>query len=377
MGRLFVASLALLAYTYLGYPLLAAALARLAPRPCRRAPITPSVSLVIAAYNEERDLERKLENTLALDYPRERLEVVVASDGSTDRTDEIARRYADRGVRLFRADDHPGKSATTGRAVPTLRGEILVFSDATGLYGSQALRALVQSFADPDVGAVSGRVVYRYPGSAASEGFRAYQRLVVFSRRAESEWGTETSVSGSISALRRELFRPIPPHLDYDFAHPLHVAEAGMRTVYEARAISEEEARRGPGSEFQARVRMAILAFGFVPYWLRALPGIRRPSYVFQFVSHKLLRWLSPLLLLALLVSSAALAGESPLARTALLAQLALYAAAAAALAFPAQGLPARLLGIPLFFATIHLAFALGLLRSLTGARIGPWEPER
>ncbi len=377
MELLLAGSLALLAYAYAGYPLLAGLLARIAPRPHQRGAIEPDVSLVILAYNEERALARKLENTLALDYPREKLEIVVASDGSTDRTDEITGSFSGRGVRLFRAEDHPGKSGTTSRVVPTLRGEILVFSDATGLYGRGALRALVQGFADPEVGAVSGRVVYRYQGSAAAEGFRAYQRLVVFSRRAESEWGTETSVSGSISALRRSLFRAIPPHLDYDFAHPLHVAQAGLRTVYEADATSEEEARERAGSEFRARVRMAILAWSFVPYWLRGLPELRGATYLFQFVSHKLLRWSSPLLLIALLLSSARLASTSGFARALFVAQLLLYAGAAAGYLLPARGALARVLGPPLFFATINLAFLLGLLRALSGARIGPWETAR
>jgi cellulose synthase/poly-beta-1,6-N-acetylglucosamine synthase-like glycosyltransferase len=374
---LLVASLSLLLYVYAGYPLLASLLARAARRPVRKAPGEPHVSLVIVAYNEERDLARKLENTLALDYPSERLEIVVASDGSTDRTDEIASDFAARGVRVFRADDHPGKSGTTSRVVPTLRGEILVFSDATGMYAPDALRALVANFADPEVGAVSGRVIYRYRGSAAAEGFRAYQRMVVAARSAESEWGTETSVSGSICAVRRELFLAIPPHLDYDFAHPLHVAQAGLRTVYEAAAISEEQARERAGSEFQARVRMAVLAFSFVPYWLRALPRVRRAGYLFQFVSHKLLRWLAPLPLLGLLISSASLATSSSLARALLAAQVALYAAAAGALLLPDRARLARLLGPPLFFVTIHAAFLWGLLRWLLGVRVGPWQPER
>lgn len=377
MDALLAASVALLAYTYAGYPLLAALLALVWPRPHRREAIEPSVSLVIVAHNEERDIARKLENTLALDYPSEKLEIVVASDGSTDRTDEIVRGFAKRGVRLFRADDHPGKSGTTSRVAETLGGEILILSDATGEYDPGVVRSFVRNFADPSVGAATGRVLYRYGGSAASEGFRLYQRLVVFARRAESVWGTETSVSGSICAIRRELFRPIPPWLDYDFCHPLHVAQAGLRTVYEADATSLEDAREDTRSEFAARVRMGLLAYSFVPYLLRGLPRVRSAAYLFQVVSHKLMRWLAPLLLLILLVASALAAPVSRFAQALLLLQVALYGAAGLGHWLPRRGALARLLGVPLFFVTIHLAFLFGLRRFLAGERLATWQPER
>ncbi len=377
MEALLYTSLLLLAYTYAGYPLLAGALAALLRRPHRREPIEPTVSLVILAYNEERDIARKLENALALDYPREKLEIVVASDGSTDRTDEIVRGFADRGVRLFRAQDHPGKSGTTNRVAETTTGEILIFSDATGEYDPGVVRAFVCCFADPSVGAATGQVTYRYSGSASSEGFRIYQRLVVFARRAESVWGTETSVSGSICAIRRELFRPIPEWLDFDFCHPLHVAQAGLRTVYEAGARSQEEARERSDSEFAARVRMGILAYSFIPYLLRGLGRVRSPVYVFQVLSHKLLRWLSPLWLIVLLVASAAVAPASTAAQLLLALQLVFYGAAGAGYLLRGHGPAARLFGVPLFFVTINLAFLSAFRRFARGERIGTWTPER
>jgi cellulose synthase/poly-beta-1,6-N-acetylglucosamine synthase-like glycosyltransferase len=378
---LFFASLALVAYTYLGYPLLAALLSALAARPHRTAPNEPSVSLIILAHNEEAALGAKLENTLALDYPADHLEIIVASDGSTDRTDEIALGYAPRGVRLVRAPDHPGKTETTNRAAAEARGEILVFSDATGEYNRGALRALVRSFADPEVGAVSGRVVYDYPEAASAQGFRTYQRWIVWARRAESVWGTETSVSGSISAVRRSAFEPLPGHLDFDMAHPLHAASRGLRTVYEPDAISREEARSAARSEFDARVRMALFAFGFIPYALGRMRSARASRnfdlYAFQFLSHKLMRWLAPLWLALLALTSAALAGRSQLAALALAVQLLVYASAALAYRLRPAGRAAAVLGVPLFFVTLHWAFAVGLWRYLRGERGGAWRPER
>lgn len=377
MEGLLYASFGLLVYTYAGYPLLSALLAILARRPHRREPVEPQISLVILAHNEERDIAAKLDNSLALDYPKDKLEIVVASDGSTDRTDEIVREYQARGVKLFRAEDHPGKTGATNRSVRETAGEILVFSDATGKYSRGALRALAQNFADPGVGAASGRVVYDYGSSASSAGFRAYQRLVVFSRRADGEWGTETSVSGSISAVRRELFLELPQHLDFDMAHPFHVAHAGLRTVYEADAISQEESRTEPGTEFGARVRMAIFAYSFLPYLFRGLGTCRNRIYIFQMLSNKLLRWFSPFLLIALLGSSASLANRSDLAFWLLIAQLSLYAAAAIGWTGRGSDRLRQLVGAPLFFATINLAFLAGFGRWLRGERIGSWQTAR
>jgi cellulose synthase/poly-beta-1,6-N-acetylglucosamine synthase-like glycosyltransferase len=367
----------LLGYAFAGYPLLVRALARLRPRPFAPAAIEPTVSFLIAAYNEEAVIAKKLENTLALDYPREKLEIVVASDASTDGTHAIVRGFAERGVRLFVPAEHLGKTGTANAAVPTTRGEILVFSDATGMYNPEALRALVRSFADPGVGAVTGRVLYRYDESATARGFAAYQRLVVPQRRAESVFGTETSVSGSIHALRRERFAAAPPELSFDIVHPLHVAMAGQRTVYEDGATSLEEARSRPEDEFRSRVRIAVRMWSFVPYLLPRLPRCRDRMYVFQVLSHKLLRWLSAPLLALAVVSAALLAARGGLW---LLPLAALGSAAgAAALGWLAArlGRSAGPFAAALVFATLELAYLVGLARWLRGARFAGWRPER
>lgn len=374
---IFCVCAALLGYAYVGYPRLVRVLARLRPRPTRREPIEPTVSFLIAAYNEEDAIAAKLEETLALDYPPDKLEIVVASDHSTDRTHELVRAYSDRGVKLFAAPDHLGKTGTANEAVPTTTGEILIFSDATGRFDRGAVRALVQNFADPDVGAVTGRVLYDYDDGAASAGFAAYQRFVVPQRQAESIFGTETSVSGSIHAIRRELFVAAPPELSFDMVHPLHVAMAGRRSVYESEATSREESRTTAEDEFRSRVRIAVRAHSFVPYLLKRLPKCRDRSYVFQVISHKLLRWWSaPLLVLALL-TSAILALQGGLWTLPFLAQLAAWVVAASAFLATRAGLSARALGTPLMFATLQLAYLVGLARYLGGSRLAGWRPER
>src|SRR5438105_15336871 len=177
---IFILSLLLVAYAYAGYPVLIFILSRLFHRPVHKAEITPKVSLIITAYNEERDIAAKLDNTLALDYPADKLEIIVASDCSSDRTDDIARSFAARGVRLHRQAERWGKTAAQNSAVELARGDVLLFSDATTLYERDVLRALAPNFADPSVGCVAGRLVY--VDAAASSGGRG----------AKSYWGYET-----------------------------------------------------------------------------------------------------------------------------------------------------------------------------------------
>jgi cellulose synthase/poly-beta-1,6-N-acetylglucosamine synthase-like glycosyltransferase len=370
-------SLLILVHTYVVYPVLTAILARLMPRPIRKEPIEPTVSFLIFAHNEERDIARKLDETLALEYPREKLEIIVVSDGSTDRTDEIATGYSDRGVRLFRTEGHPGKTESANQVAPTTHGEILVSSDATGHYDNASIRSLVRSFADPSVGLVSGRVTYRYGESATASGFHSYQRFVVPTRQNEGRFGTQTSVSGSIHAIRRDLFQPAPGHLSFDAVHPLHAALEGYRAVYEADATSEEESRERAEQEFRARVRMAMEAFSFLPYLLKRLPRCKYRPYIFQVVNSKVLRWLSPFFLIVLLVSTLALAPHSPLALILLVAQALVYAAAALGYLAGERALTNRAIAMPLFFVTINLAFLVGFFRWLRGERVATWRTER
>ena len=192
-------SAAALGYTYVGYPLLLLIMSRLRPREVRRGAFEPSVSVIVTAYNEERDLAAKLENTLVLDYPRELLEIIVASDCSTDRTDEIARTFADRGVRLVRQTKRLGKTAAQNMAVAEARGEIILFSDATSHYEKEVLHAIMPSFADPTVGCVAGRLIYVDPAeSRVGRGARSYWSYETFLKRHESRVCSLIGASGCL-----------------------------------------------------------------------------------------------------------------------------------------------------------------------------------
>jgi cellulose synthase/poly-beta-1,6-N-acetylglucosamine synthase-like glycosyltransferase len=322
---LFWLSLGALAWTHVLYPLGAAALARLRTRRVRKAPIEPTVTVIVAAYNEEAVIERRLENLLALDYPADRVEVVVTSDASTDRTHELVERYADRGVRLL-VNPRGGKVAAQDRAVRETAGEILAFSDANATWAPDALRRLVENFADPEVAYVCGQLVLEAPDGSNREG--AYWRYEMLQREAESRLGSVTGGNGSIYAVRRADYVEVDPKWGHDLAFPYRMVQAGRRAVYEPAAKAFEKPTPSNETEYRRKVRM------FEHCWEITLRGsmLKRlpPGYLVEVVSHRLLRYGSGLLHLVLLASSLLLTAEGRPYAAALGVQLLLLAAALA-----------------------------------------------
>jgi cellulose synthase/poly-beta-1,6-N-acetylglucosamine synthase-like glycosyltransferase len=316
----FWASLAALVWTHFGYPAAVAALARLHPRPPRRAAILPAVSLIVPAYNEEDVIERKLENVLALDYPAEQLEIVVASDASTDATHDIVARFAGRGVRLIECE-RGGKVAAQDRAVRETTGEIVAFGDANVEWAPDALRELVAPFADPSVGMACGHVRLVNPsGGTNQEG--VYWRYEMWLRARESLVHSMTGSNGAIYAVRRHAYREVDPRFGHDLSFPYLMVQNGYRAVYEPRAHATENMTIDIEDEFRRKVRM------FEHAWLMLFRGrmfrLRvGPVYWVELVSHRLLRYWSGPLHVLLLASSALLAGHGTLYAVALGLQLA------------------------------------------------------
>jgi cellulose synthase/poly-beta-1,6-N-acetylglucosamine synthase-like glycosyltransferase len=333
---LFWASLGLLVWTHLGYPPAAALAARLRPRRVRKGDETPSVSLIVAAHNEEDVIELRLENLLALDYPAERFEILVASDASDDRTDELVERIAAREprVRLVRCP-RGGKVAAQNHTVPQTSGEILAFSDANATWPPDALRKLVRSFADPEVAYVCGRVVLREADGTNREG--AYWRFEVWLRAKESKLGSVTGGNGAIYAVRREDYVDVDPRFGHDLAFPYLMVQRGRRAVYEPEALSYEKPSRDNEEEYRRKVRM------FEHCWLivlrgRMLRGLGAVYFV-EVISHRLLRYGSGLLHLVLLLASAALVRHGLVYEIALATQAAgLLLALAGRLRLPIPG---------------------------------------
>ena len=318
---LFWASLAALVWTHLLYPLAIAALARVRPRPVAAADIHPTVSLIIPAYNEEDVIDGKLENALALDYPRDRLEIVVTSDDSSDGTHAAVARYADRGVRLIHCV-RGGKVAAQDRAVAETTGEIVAFGDANVRWEPDALRRLVRPFADPAVGMACGNVRLVNPGGGTNqEGL--YWRYEMWLRRRESQAHSITGSNGAIYAVRREAYRNVDPRFGHDLSFPYLMVQNGYRAVYEPSARATESMTTDIEDEFRRKVRM------FEHCWLilfrGRMFGLRRlgPVYWIEIVSHRLLRYWSGPLHLLLLVTSALLARQGTVYAVVLGAQLA------------------------------------------------------
>jgi cellulose synthase/poly-beta-1,6-N-acetylglucosamine synthase-like glycosyltransferase len=374
---IFVVSAALLFYVYLGYPLLLGGLSLWRPRKRRRSRGEPLLSVLIAAHNEESSIKRKLDATLSLDYPVDKLEVLVLSDGSTDHTDEIVRFLADPRVRLVRTEHRGGKTNAQNRGAREARGDILVFSDATTIYHSQALRRLAANYQDPRVGAVSGR--YQYFDAAGNSptglGSIAFWNYENFIKRAQSRIATITGCSGCIYSVRRNLYTELNPDVISDLVQPLWVIQKGFKVVFESEAMAYEETTRSTEEEFSMRVRV-------VTRGMRGLLSVRdlfkpwkHPWVCFQLVSHKVLRWLVPVFLVLLLLSNIPLAVRPFFAFT-LAAQILFYLLAMIASVAPIHR-TWKVLGVPLFFCTLNAAAVVSLIRLWQGQRYTVWQPTR
>ena len=323
----FWGSLGALVWTHAAYPLATAGLARVRSRPVQKGDGLPTVTVVVAAHDEEEVIERRLENLLALDYPPELVDVVVASDASTDRTDALVEAVAAREprVRLLRAP-RGGKVAAQNLAVREARGEIVAFSDANATWAPDALRKLVRNFADPEVAYAFGQLRLEAPDGTNREG--AYWRYEVWLRAQESRIGSTTGGYGSIYAVRRSEYVEVDPRFGHDLALPYLMVQRGRRAVYEPEALAFEKPTPTIESEYRRKVRM------FEHCWLITLRGRMfrglDPLYLGQLVSHRLLRYGSGVLHLVLLASSSALARRGRAYRGALFGQLALLSLAAA-----------------------------------------------
>jgi glycosyltransferase involved in cell wall biosynthesis len=366
----------LVLYAYAGYPLALAALAAVRTRPVAKSDVTPAVTFIITAYNEEGRIAKKLDNTLKLDYPRERLEILVASDSSSDRTDEVVRAYADRGVRLVRAPVRKGKEAAQKLAVDAARGEILVFSDVATILPAEAVANIVKSFHDPSVGCVSSvdRFIDR-DGRPSGEG--AYVRYEMFLRSLETRVNSLVGLSGSFFAARRDVCREAwSEDLQSDFNTVLNSMRLGLRGVADPDSIGYYVNLADERKEYERKVRTVLRGISVFMRSLALVNPFRHALFAWQLVSHKLCRWLVPFAMLAALAANAALAPASPFYRTLLVLQVLFYAVAAAGLLWkPLMRLaPVRLAA---YFVVVNASILQAWLRYWQGERLVLWEPSK
>jgi cellulose synthase/poly-beta-1,6-N-acetylglucosamine synthase-like glycosyltransferase len=375
---LFWISAGALAYTYVGYPLLLSIMSCFRPREVLSASFEPFVSIIITAYNEERDLRSKLENTLALDYRHELLEIIVASDCSTDATDDIAREFADRGVRLVRQSQRLGKTAAQNMAIEHARGEIIVFSDATSLYQTDVLSVMMPNFSDSTVGCVAGRLIYVDPtDSRVGRGARSYWSYETFLKRHESRVCSLIGASGCLYAVRKSAYVPLYHEACSDFIIATKMVEQGLRAVHEPAAVCTEETNRHTDKELKMRVR--VIAQTLTDLWRhRAMMNpLRSGFYAVQLLSHKVMRYAVPIFLIAIIVASGALARHSLFYWVVFGAQLICYLGALAAWTLERAGVRNRILAMPQYFVLSNLASMIACYQFLRGERYEHWEPIR
>lgn len=371
--------LGLVLYIYVGYPIVVFLLARFVGRDIHKADIEPKVTVLIAAFNEEREIEHTILNKLAQDYPPDRLEVIVVSDGSTDRTDAIVRRLAEHDggrLRFLRQEPRQGKTQALNMAVNHASGDILVFSDANSVYASDAIRRLVRDFADPSVGYVTGQMVYTNPdGSGIGEGSGAYMRYENLLRVLETRLNSVAGVDGGIDAVRRELYVPMRPDQLPDFVLPLNVVEQGRRVVYEPEAILYEPALSVATDEFRMRVRVSLRALWALYDKRSLLDPFRYPQFAWQLFSHKVLRYGAFLPLTGLFFLNALLVGEHPLYLGFLVLQLLVYGLAALGHLLSRSSTVASKLLAPYYFVILNVACAVALWKFMNRQKMVLWKP--
>ena len=365
LKALFWGSLGALAWTHAGYPAATAVAARLRPKRVRKDQITPSVTMIVPAYNEEAVIRRRLENLLELDYPDDRLEIVVTSDASDDRTDEIVAGIAESEPRIsLRRRERAGKLPGLNRTVAESESEIVAFTDANTTWTSDALTKLVRNFADDDIAYVCGRLTLLSPDGANREGI--YWRYELWLRDSESRLGSITGGNGSIYAIRRSDYAEAP--FGHDLSFPVLAVKRGRRAVYEPDAIAYEKPTPESADEFRRKVRMLPWSWGFLLSGnsLRGVP----PLYALELVSHRHLRYASGALHVVLLGTNIALLGEGPVYQAALAAQAAWLALAAAGrFRAPIPGA-----GIAHYYLLMTTATLASLVRYLRSGASLTWE---
>ena len=368
--------LGVVGFTYLGYPALIWACSRLFGRgdapPERGDDELPTVSLLIAAHNEELDIEARILNALAQDYPKGKLEVVIASDGSTDGTNEIVRRYARHGVRLLAYPENRGKAAVLNRSVPELAADIVVLSDANTHMEPTAVRRMAARFRDASIGVVCGKLVLVDPRSGQNvDG--VYWKYETFLKKCESRLGALLGANGAIYAIRRRLFPVVRANtLIDDFVIPLDAKlRSGGRIVYDPGAVAVEDTAPTMRAEFRRRVRIGAGGYQSIGMLWPLLSPVNGWVAV-TFFCHKILRWVCPFFLLAALVANAVALG-TPSANRLFAVQLGFYALAAVGPVLPARPRVLRYLRLPAMFVTMNLALFVGFFRWLFGSQSGTW----
>jgi len=366
-------------YVYFCYPLLLIILSKLRPASTiHKVKIIPSVSLIIAAYNEEKVIAQKIENCLSLNYPMDRLEIIVASDGSMDRTNDIVRSYQTLGVKLVALETNRGKSTAQNKSMVEAKNDIVIFTDANVILQPNVIRKMVRNFGEKKVGCVIGKVTYlNEEDTSISQGEGLYWRYELFVRKKENDLGNLAIGSGPIMAIRKELFKPLNPNVGEDFVLPIQGVIAGYRVIYEPEAISEEILFQNfPISMFKSKVRIISKDLKGLIYNRGILNPLQYPLFSWGLISHKLLRWLVPYCLLLIFITNLFLL-PFYFYQIIFILQNCFYLSALIGFFWQRRGKPPLIFGIPFSFCLVNLAALVGVAFFLMGRKYGQWETVR
>ncbi|MCA9743956.1 MAG: glycosyltransferase family 2 protein [Deferribacteres bacterium] len=379
MEILFYLSVALIIYVYAGYPVLLLLMKHLrGQRLHRQQEIEPKVTLIISAYNEEDVIAKKLKNSLELDYPADKLEIIVISDQSSDATDEIVQGFADRGVKLHRMSERGGKTMGLNAVVPNAEGEIVIFSDANAMYDRNVVRMMVRNFADSEVGAVTGESRYAIDeGDTSTDSENLYWRYELALKRMESGLGSLVGGDGAIYAIRQKLYRQLNPSDLSDFVNPLQIVVQGYRNVYEGEAFSYEKGGESFEKEFRRKVRIVNRAWRGMMSMRQLLNPLRYGFFAIQAISHKLLRWLVPVFMVCAFVSNLFLVEVEPFYRVMVLLQSAFYLFAGIGLLKREQTEISKIFYVPYYFCLVNWASLKGILENYQGHTYTVWNTVR
>ncbi|MBT6226308.1 MAG: glycosyltransferase family 2 protein, partial [Candidatus Scalindua sp.] len=301
----FIGSLFVLIYIYFLYPICIYLLCKLFPRLIQKGNRTPSVTILIAAFNEEKHIYETIRNKLELDYPSGLFDIIVISDSSTDRTDEIVLSFDNPRVKLLRQEPRGGKTSALNMAVLYAKGEIILFSDANSIYANDVINRIVKSFDDPDVGYITGKMVYSNPdGSIVGDGCSAYMKYENFLRKHETAVGSVVGVDGGIDAVRKNIYKPMRPDQLPDFILPLNVIKQGYRVIYEPDAILKEQTLQSFQDEYKMRVRVSLRSFWALKDMVHLFNPFKYGVFSWQIFSHKLLRYVAFIFMISLYISN-------------------------------------------------------------------------
>ncbi|MBN1565449.1 MAG: glycosyltransferase family 2 protein [Anaerolineae bacterium] len=377
---LFWLSIFLLFYTYVLFTMLLVIRSLLRPIPYKKEPITPPVSLIIAAYNEAEGIEKKLKNILTMDYPAGQFEAIIASDGSDDGTNEIVARYAaEHDIIKLLELPRQGKAGALNDAIATASGEILVFSDANSQYATDAIRVIVQPFADATIGGVAGNQRYIKGDTPADNvgetGYWSFDRIL---KTLESQGGNVISATGAIYAIRRSLFQGVPEGVTDDFVTSTRVIAQGYRLVFEPDAVAFEPTAQSQTKEFGRKVRIMTRGLTAVVEMRELLNPFRHKFYALQLFTHKVLRRLMYIPLIVILIANPFLWNTHVFYQLTMLAQIGFYGLAILGWLAGKMGIKLpKVLNIPAYFCMVYLAALLASWNVVRGHRINRWSTAR